>query len=278
MKIHLSLALVCAVAFTTMQAQSVHSISMGFGANSIDQPALLRSDVLQLIPLDPESVADYAMDLRDGLEETYSFGISIGLLPFRKEDRQGPELRVGFIHAGWNERQATLRRTVRTPYDTLVSSATGEQFLVDSVHGSTYHINTKAERLGLDASLAWSTKGRWSMYGGIGIMGGPSLNARTSIRLEHYEGVTAAGGHNPYFPQGGKRESVNETIKGDTGWWLAAYVPLGIDFTLARENAFWKQMHLYYEMRPQLVIQGSPELDNTVGTGMLANFGIRMTL
>ncbi len=278
MKIHFSLALVCAFAFTTMQAQKVHSISLGFGPNSIDQPVLLRSDVLQLIRLDPESVADYAMDLRDGPEETYSFAISIGLLPFRKEDRGGPELRVGFMNAGWNERQATLRRTLRTPYDTLVSAATGEQFLVDSVHGSTYHISTKAERIGLDASLVWSTKARWSVYGGIGIMGGPCINARTSMRLEHYEGVIAAGGHNVYFPQGGKRESVNETIKGDTGWWVSAYVPLGIDFTLAREHPFWKQMHLYYEMRAQLVIQGSPELDNTVGTGMLANFGIRMTL
>lgn len=278
MKIHLTLTLVCAVAFTTLQGQTVHSISMGFGPNSITQPALLRSDVFVLAPLDPESVADYALDSRDRQEGTFSFGISIGLLPFRKEDRRGPELRVGFIHAGWNDRQAILRRTLRTPYDTLVSAATGEQFLVDSIHGSTYYILTQAERIGLDASLVWSTMARWSLYGGVGVMGGPSFNARTSVDLHQYEGVAAAGSQNANYPQGGIHENENGTTKRGTGWWMAAYVPIGLDFTLSREHAFWKQMHLYYEMRPQLVVQGSPELDNTVGTGLLAQFGIRMTL
>lgn len=278
MKIHLPLTLVCAVAFTTVQAQAVHSVSMGFGANGIGQSALLRSDVFQLIPLDPESLADYTLDSREVQQETFSFGVSIGLLPFRKEVRRGPELRLGFIHAGWNERQANLRRTVRTPYDTLVSVATGEQFLLDSVRGSAYYIVTKAERIGLDASLVWSTTARWSLYGGVGVMGGPSINARTYVEIEQYEGVAAAGGHYASYPQGASRNSEKETIKGGTGWWCAAYVPLGLDFTLSREHAFWKQMHLYYEMRPQLVVQGSPELDNTIGTGLMANFGIRLSL
>ncbi len=278
MKIHVPLTLVCAVVFTTLQGQTVHSISMGFGPNNITQPALLRSDVFLLTALEPESVADYALDPRDRQEGSFSFGISIGLLPFRKEDRRGPELRVGFIHAGWNDRQAILRRTIRTPYDTLVSVATGEQFLVDSIHGSTYYILTQAERIGLDASLVWSTTARWSLYGGVGVMGGPSLNARTYVALHQYEGVAAAGSNYANYPQGGVRESQNGATKGGTGWWMAAYVPLGLDFTLSRQHAFWQKMHLYYEMRPQLVVQGSPELDNTVGTGVLASLGIRMTL
>ncbi|MBZ0206165.1 MAG: hypothetical protein K8H89_07550 [Flavobacteriales bacterium] len=278
MKIHLPVFLVCAVAFTTIQAQTVHSISIGFGPNIIDQPDLLKSDVLQLVPLDPESVADYSMVPWDQQQETFCFVMSIGLLPFSKEDRRGPELRLGFIHAGWNERQAILQHSIRTPYDTLVSTATGEQFLVDSVHGSTYFISTKAERIGLDASLAWSTTGRWSLYVGVGVMGGPSFNARTYVDLEHYNGVGAAEGPYAYSPQGGVRKSSYETFKGGNGWWTAAYFPFGIDFTLSRKHPFWKQMHLSYELRPQLLIQGSPELDNTVGTGLLANFGIRLTL
>ena len=61
MKIHLPAFLVCASAFTAMQAQTVHSISMGFGPNIINQPALLKSEVFQLVPLDHESVADHKM-------------------------------------------------------------------------------------------------------------------------------------------------------------------------------------------------------------------------
>lgn len=278
MKIHLSVFLFGAVAFTAMQAQTVHSISIGFGPNIIDQPDLLKSDVLKLVPLYPENVADHEMDPWDQQQETFSFVMSIGLLPFSKEDHRGPELRLGFIHAGWNERHATLRHTVRTPYDTLVSAATGEQFLVDSVHGTTYSISTKAERIGLDASLVWSTTGRWSLYGGVGVMGGPSFNARTYVELENYEGLATAQGSSSNFPQGSLRKSTYEVFKGGTGWWTAAYFPFGIDFTLSRKHPFWQQMHLYYELRPELLIQGSPELDSTMGTGLLANFGIRLTL
>lgn len=278
MKIHLPAFLVCASVFTAMQAQSVHSISMGFGPNIINQPALLKSEVFQLVPLDPESVADHKMVPWDQQQETFSFVMSIGLLPFSKEDHLGPELRLGFIHAGWNERQATLQKMQRTPYDTLVSASTGQEYLVDSVHGSTYFISTKAERIGLDVSMVWSYIGRWSLYGGVGVMGGPSVNARTYVQLENYEGITAAQGPSSYYPQGGDRQSTYETLKSGTGWWLSTYVPIGIDFRLSKEHPFWKQLHLYYELRPQLLIQGSPELDSTVGTGLLANFGIRMTL
>lgn len=77
----------------------------------------------------------------------------------------------------------------RTPYDTLVSASTGQEYLVDSVHGSTYFISTKAERIGLDVSMVWSYIGRWSLYAGVGVMGGPSVNARTYVQLENYEGI-----------------------------------------------------------------------------------------
>ena len=279
MKLRTALAAACTAALPALQAQGIHSVSMGFGANGTSQQALVLDDVVRLTSLDRESLAGHTLtSYDDGRMESFTFGMSIGLLPWRNEDRDGPELRLGFIHAGWNEGFAMLRHEVRTPFDTLVSTVTGAQYPVDSVHGSTYFINTKAERIGVDASLVWSTKGRWRLSGGVGLMGGPTFNANTKVVKEVYEGVADAG--NQYSRYNMQVGQVNErtTFKGGTGWWVAAQVPLGLSFTLGKENPFWKQLQLYYEVRPQLLCQGSPELDSTMGTGVLSQFGMRLSL
>lgn len=279
MKLRTAVAAVCTAAFPALQAQGVHSVSMMFGTDRTSQQPMVLNDVFRLTSLDRESLADHTLtSYDDEWSQSFSFGMSIGLQPFHSEERDGPELRLGFIYAGWNEGFATLHHITRTPYDTLVSTVTGAQYPVDSVHGSTYFINHRSERIGVDASLVWSTKGRWRLFGGVGLMGGPTFNANTKVEKNEYEAVADASYRYERYAMGGAPISERETFKDGTGWWVAANVPLGIAFTLSKENPFWKQLQLYYEVRPQLLFQGSPEQANTTSTGVLSLLGMRLSL
>jgi len=213
-------------------------------------------------------------------DATGLFDAGISFHPFRKSAGLGPELRVGFLYGGRSTLTGYLRRSTRTPYDTLTSSQTGETFYVDSVHSSTYLVEYSAERFGLSTSLVWRTKGRWSIYGGVGLAGGLLMNARTEVYHSTYDGVDDPNNNRPsdvyygrYSGNGG-----TETFRNGTGWWLSLNTPLGLDFQVARRSAFWSRVHLYDELRPQLLFQGTPELGTGTNFGVQSVFGVRLKL
>lgn len=204
----------------------------------------------------------------------------ISFHPFRKSAGLGPELRVGFLYGGRSTLTGYLRRSTRTPYDTLTSSQTGETFYVDSVHSSTYLVEYSAERFGLSTSLVWRTKGRWSIYGGVGLAGGLLMNARTEVYHSTYDGVDDPNNNRPSDVHDGRYSGNGgtETFRNGTGWWLSLNTPLGLDFQVARRSAFWSRVHLYDELRPQLLFQGTPELGTGTNFGVQAVFGVRLKL
>lgn len=212
---------------------------------------------------------------------TGSFEASIGLHPFKGSGARGPELRLGVIHAGLVNQSAVLQRTTRQPYDTLTSSQTGEQTFVDSVHRDQVLLDHSAERFGVNASLIWRTQGRWSLYGGVGLAGGPVLNARTQVRARVKGGVEPnepTEGDAYYGFDGFWGNDDVETFRNGTGWWVSTYLPLGLDFQLARTGTFFSRLHVYYELRPQMVFQGSPELGSSTAFGVQTLFGLRLKI
>lgn len=282
---HLLLAVVVAVPFSTLAQDgrdsscSVSSVYLaGGGWFTNDQP-LFPADLHRLAPgsaLLASDLADHRFYSDPFAVGSGAFEMGIGLHPFRSAARSGPELRLGFLYGGRDYRSASYSRRITTPWDTLTSSQTGEQYIIDSVHRSTYWIDHSAERFGLNASLVWRTRGRWSVYGGFGLAGGISLNARTELSYSEYsrlEGQYANQYGDPFndYPSTMPRE----TFRNGTGWWLATSAPFGLDFRMARRSEFWRRMHLYMEWSPQLLIQSSPELGTRTGFGMRTAFGLR---
>jgi len=248
-----------------------------------DQP-LFRGDLSRLAPGSPlleDDLSDHTFGNDRYYFATLGLDISIGLLPFRTADRSGPELRLGLTYAGVMSQGAWLEKTERTPYDTLTSSQTGQQVFVDSVERSTIWVDRYAERFGINASLIWRTKGRWSLFGGVGAVGGPILNARTDVSKAVYNGVENAttNGSNGYGYSGAfGRNDGQESYRNGTGWWFAGQIPLGLDLQIARRGLFWSQLHLYYELRPQFLLQNAPELGTYSSFGIQSLFGVRLTL
>ncbi|HRH69436.1 MAG TPA: hypothetical protein PLB89_08030 [Flavobacteriales bacterium] len=260
------------------------SVYVAGGTYFVAGQPLFRGDLEKLAPgsvLLAQDLSDHNFSNDRYYSGTGSFEISLGFLPWQREGKPGPELRLGVIYAGSIPQNALLQRTTRTPYDTLTSSQTGEQFFVDSMHQSSYWIEHSAERFGLNASLIWRTQARWSFFGGCGLAGGPAMNAGTYVRHTlvdridgpgaNYEGGQYSQGYSAYT-------NGTEFFRNGTGWWLSMYTPIGLDFQIARYNAFWNRLHLYYEVRPQLLVQNSPELGTYTDFGIQSLFGARLKI
>jgi opacity protein-like surface antigen len=287
-RVALTLAVLCAGAAATIAQESVPSrlgsVYVAGGAfMAADQP-IFRGDLAKLAPGSPllaHDLADHQFMNERYHTGTPVFDVSIGILPFRTAERMGPELRLGLTYAGAMSNGAWLERTVRTPYDTLTSSQTGQQIFVDSVERSTYWIDHSAERLGINASLIWRTQGRWSLFGGVGVVGGVVMNSRTDVSKTVWTGVEGpmTNWYSAYgVPAAFGRNSPLESYRNGTGWWCAGQIPFGIDLQIARNNAFWNKMHLFYELRPQLLLQHLPELGTYSAFSLQSLIGVRLKL
>lgn len=224
----------------------------------------------------------YPWDMGAGL---FTGGLS--LHPLRRENAPGPELRLGFIYGGRSGRSGYYSRTDSSPYDTLTSSQTGDQYYVDSVWGSSYYVAQTYERFGLDAALVWHTQGRWSIHAGAGLMAGALANVQTIIQFDEFSGVTAAStnsssGSSSSYAYGyygmGDHSSSTETLQRGTGWWTSLYIPLGLDFRFGRTGDFWTRVHAFMELRPQLVVQHANDLGTNTSFGIQNLFGLRFRL
>ncbi len=260
------------------------SVYVAGGAYLVADQPLFRGDLDKLTPgstLLGQDLDDHTFTNDHYYTGTGSFEISLGLQPWKHQDREGPELRLGVTYGGGISQSAFLQRTVRTPYDTLTSSQTGEQVFVDSVHESKYWIHRTSERFGMNASMIWRTRARWSFFGGGGFAGGLSMNARTTVQHDVVEGIDGPGSNyeSGHYSYGYSGNATNEELfRNGTGWWLALYTPIGLDFQLARRSTFWNRLHLYYELRPQIIVQNAPELSTYTDFGIQSLFGVRLKL
>jgi opacity protein-like surface antigen len=261
------------------------SIHVAGGSYFVKDATLFRNDIAALVPilgLDDRNLMEYRFT-----DETFATGlgvfeIAVGYHPFGDTERRGPEVRAGISYAGTQNLRAGLDRTTRAPYDTLTSSQTGDQTFVDSVFSDRIRVQHTAQRVGLNAAIIWRSSGRWSVYGGVGVAGGPVLNARTEVwqdgnrdvaeREESTDDVDLIAPWDLPLP------NTSEVYRNATGWWFSMYVPFGIDLQLARKKTFLSRVHFFIEVRPQLAHQGTPELGTRTSIGQQTLSGLRLEL
>lgn len=264
-------------------ASRLGSVHIGGGGFVSVAPFFGRGDFFRLAPgpfLQDRDLSDHVFRKGDWTGGEGSFDLAMGFYPCLGVDRDGPELRIGVLYGSGPSLKASLTRTVRTPYDTLTSAQTGQRILVDSVHRSEYRLRYSAERLGFNGSLVWRSNGRWSLYGGVGIMGGVLMNARTTVSHEAYA-YSDGGTRYPWYSgdhRTGDASRERESFRNGTGWWFGAYIPLGLGWRVATVNTFWRRVHFCYELRPQILVQEVPELPSATGVGIQALFLARVEL
>lgn len=187
--------------------------------------------------------------------------------------KSNPLLRLGITYSGGTIFSGDFEQEEVKTSDTLISGQTGETYVIDSVTRSNITMRYKTQLIQFDANLLFRTnpQSRWSVYGGIGITAGASLNANTEINYYSYlktEMKSSDGTISSYYSDYDRNK--REVFSNGSTTNLTVYIPLGIDFRLARRSEFWKRLHIFYEMRPGIETMKIPEL-RTYSNGTFQN-------
>ena len=208
------------------------------------------------------------------------------MLGFQFSDKQKSkyknniQLRVGITYSSNSSFSGTMNSKETKPFDTLTSALTGQTIFVDSVIKKGLDMTYSSEQLRLDAALIFRTNSdaRWSLFSGLGVTAGISINAETQIHYSKYEGTeTRKPNDDHYFSSSYYGSSDIEVIKNKNNFGFSAYIPLGIDFRIGKKREFWKRTHIFYELRPSINVTYIPELSAMTNTFVQHGLGIKVT-
>lgn len=259
-------------------------VSTGFGVGLSNQSTL--DDFKKLAPqsmLLTNDFSDYNQFGGYGFSGNGNFSVMVGLKFSDKEKnayKANPLLRLGFSYSSGTSFSKFFNQQERIPYDTLISTQTGNSTFIDSVNSKQYGMTYKSEQIRFDGSLIFRTnpEARWSVYTGIGLTAGISLNASTQISYNESSYIESMGdgygNHNYgdfYF-----NADEREVIKNKTNFGMSVYVPIGIDFRIGKNREFWKRTHLFFELNPSINVNSIPELYTITTTDLQQRFGVRV--
>lgn len=191
-------------------------------------------------------------------------------------------LRVGLNYFKKTNLIANFHNLTSNTFDTLSSNQNGQIIYFDSVIENEVNLNHTSENLRLDAAYIYRIRptSRWSYFTGLGFTLGMVMNSQTSIsmntsnKIETYYSSNPSTAYNSYSTTYLNR---TELFKNKNSYGFSAYIPIGIDFRIGKDNEFLKHTHLIYELRADVNIISIPELRNYINTRTQHGVGIRIT-
>jgi hypothetical protein len=194
-----------------------------------------------------------------------------------------PQLRLGASYISDVSKLGRLGKIETWAWDTLTSTQTGETYIIDSVVSDRYTMHYSSDRLRLDASLIWRTdpEDRWSLFAGVNVAVGLSINAATTIShsVERYTAPHPES-NDPWshYSFSGYYVSSTESFHHQSSIGYSALVPLGIDWRVGKRIPLLKKIHLFYELRPGIHFLALPELTTLRGFGAQQLCGLRVAV
>lgn len=197
--------------------------------------------------------------------------------------KKGTSLRLGVSYLAGSNLVCNFNQSQNKRYDTLTSSQ-GQVIYRDSVVNRSLNMHYRSQQLRLDASLIFRTnpEARWSLYTGIGLTAGVSLNSNTDISYYTYGGLSdydISTPNNIYtnYHSSGPTQMKTEHYRNSSSIGASVYVPMGVDFRLGRKREFWKRTHLFYEARPGVSMTNISEVGSFANATIQHGLGLRVT-
>lgn len=216
-----------------------------------------------------------------------TFTVNLGLQFYDSEKqsyKSNPQLNVGVTFMGATILNASYFREEKVRFDTLSSLNSEYVVYMDSTRFKTYKMEYLFQQIGVNASLIYRTQpnARWSLYSGAGVSALTSLMSSTYIHFNHVEYVKYSfpdtRNFYSYLDDPWDSDMVDEVHTNKTNLSSFAYIPLGVDFRIAKKNEFWRKMHLVMEMQPGLAIDYIPEIGSHFYGTFRGNFGLRVEI
>lgn len=246
----------------------------------------------QYYPAETSSLEDFrklapnSILLKEDLPSYNSFGYYNGRGNFSSvqlgltfKNHPNALLRVGLSNMGVSGLQKSYSKQDHFPYDTLTSSATGEQTFIDSVSSQSYFMNHSSRQIRLDAAFIFRTdaSARWSLFAGIGASLGVNYNATTYISYYRNNYINNQNGNSYYNGYSNNGSEKTETFTTKNYLTTTAFIPMGVDFRIGKNQAFWKRLHLYYEIKPSISMTQIPALRTITTVNMTQALGLKVS-
>lgn len=249
-------------------------------------PYVTKSDFQKIAPqsaLLNQNTEDYHSSSWRSFSGNAIACLNIGINFLNKEKTEynsNPQLRIGLVYISGSNLSSSLYQNDRKRFDTITFSQTGTIYY-DSVISRHYNMDYHTEQLRLDASLIYRTNpaARWSLYGGIGIEAGASINTYTQISYSEYTRIESRDnyGYNSISSHEVSSFHQSEDFKHKSSYGGSVYLPIGLDFRISRKWDFFKRLHVFYEMRPSLNMAIIPELGTIANVGSKQMLGLRVS-
>lgn len=208
---------------------------------------------------------------------SHALGVFNAFVSFKFNNKDGAEnrnpiLRFGITYQGGQLLSKNMQFESRTPYDTLVSSLTGDKTFIDSVYTSTIDMNYRTSQAMGDVAIIWrSNPARLvGFYGGLGFAGGISFDNRTTI--SHTKNNNISTGRGNYYPGDDNRE----IFRNENSYSALIYLPLGGSISMSK-SGFWKTVNFVFELRPGISVISIPELETNASAVFPVSFGWKLS-
>jgi hypothetical protein len=230
------------------------------------------------------NLTDYSQSGGFGWTGNSMFSAMLGL-QFRDKQKtnysSNPLLRLGISYFSGTNLTSNLYKDTRKTYDTLTSNQTGQKIYLDSVTSQNYGMNYSSQQLRFDGSIIFRTnpEARWSLYAGIGITAGLSINSKTEIYYSKYTRAENPYSNNNYtsYSSSGSSTYKSENYRQKNNFGASTFIPMGVDFRIGKKREFWKRTHLFYELRPGINITSIPELRTITNASLQHGLGLRVS-
>jgi hypothetical protein len=156
---------------------------------------------------------------------------------------------------GWNYNKQTNFKV-----DTLASTATNQQYFIDSIVTTNDGITNWYQDIGMQVAAMFSTntKGRWSLYAGFAMAFGGSLYNKYAVSSSSAYYITApymgANSNNSNWGYGG-RSSYNYTSQTKdmpSRRTMSVATPIGVQFRIGKRRDIAKHLRMNYEFSPSV--------------------------
>ena len=219
----------------------------------------------------------YSQTFGWSLKSMYSISTGIKFRSKKKEVyKSNPILRFGVSYFSGSILSGGVYKFERKPCDTLYPTQTWQTIYLDSVTWSSYKMNYTSDQIRFDGSFIIQTNSqeRLTLFTGLGLTAGLSMNASTDIYYDKVVRTEERGNGTPYFYS---NSSTSEKFINKNNGGYSIYIPMGVDFRIGNKNAFWKQMHLFYELKPGINMTSIPELRDITNANFQHGLGLKVS-
>lgn len=256
---------------------SIEIGSMHFGTIDDFRELAPQSELLQ------NDFVDFQNHTNHGITSSSSFSIMSEFEFWNKNEksyRKNPLLRIGIGFTSENILAGNKYREISKPFDTLVSNTSGVSAFSDSITATRYGMEKKSEQLYLKGDLIFRTdpEKRWSIYAGIGLSLGVSINSSTDVYYfqDRWISTKFSNGHTATYEGSYNENYTRESHKNKSIFGFTSYIPMGLDFRLGKKSEFWKRIHLFYEFQPTIQVYSIPELYTITSANIQQGGGLRV--